>query len=326
MDRAQGNWVRMLALACALAGLAVFTASCGIAHGTAEYPTSIARSSTPVTDQSHSPSAEPREPSALSQPRSPTPTTLASERSAAGAGLEKYPWPVEPSDGRACQAPARHEPTPLMLATAPGDGRDVLLLGDSLFRETPRHSTEPSSTIVRHVLAKRGWNPIVVCWGGKGVEWGVDQVTLLRQRGVIPARVVIGLGTNDLFLGHAAPEEFRALVALMLEEVAISRLPGEPAPDVLWIDQWVDLSMAAANAAALPQYDDMSGYVDYNAVLDQECTQARNCRIVNWNEAAAQAIDGGKSIAVEGLDGIHLTDAGSRERAQAVARVLAEDS
>lgn len=221
-----------------------------------------------------------------------------------------------------CDRPVWQEPTDAERSTTPGHGADVLLLGDSLFRETERGEDKPSSVIVDRILRRDGWNPTVVCWGGKQIGWGLTQAERLGRLGLIPDRVVVSLGTNDLFLGHLSSRQFGRRVGHLLTALAAGRAGNQP--QVYWIDQWVDLDRAADYSARNPGRDDMSAYPSYNSVLRRVCTVARHCVVVPWSIAVEEFHGDTRDLIDPQLDGIHLSQVGSRLRAETIAVTLGE--
>lgn len=95
-------------------------------------------------------------------------------------------WTTE-GDPRACSAPVW--PAKATVG-APGEGRRVLVIGDSLVREA-------KSDILRG-LRDSGWTPTIRCFGGKRLDWALAQIDRARTIGQLPEVVVIVMGTNDM--------------------------------------------------------------------------------------------------------------------------------
>jgi lysophospholipase L1-like esterase len=76
------------------------------------------------------------------------------------------------------------------VAGSPGEGRRVLVIGDSLTRESRQD-------LIREMRAQ-GWTPTIRCWGGKRLDWGLAQLKRAKSLGQLPEIVVLGLGTNDM--------------------------------------------------------------------------------------------------------------------------------
>lgn len=95
-------------------------------------------------------------------------------------------WRTE-GDARACRAPLSFDP---MVARGPGQGKKVLVIGDSVTRD--------SRSMLTKALKSAGWNPVIRCFGGKRINWGISQLRDQRVWEGIPNTVVIALGTNDM--------------------------------------------------------------------------------------------------------------------------------
>ncbi len=90
-------------------------------------------------------------------------------------------------DPRACSAPTWGKDMP---AAGPGNGRRVVVIGDSLTRE--------SRSSLEKLLRTSGWNPTVRCFGGKRLDWAQAQVREQRKWKGLPSTVIIAIGTNDM--------------------------------------------------------------------------------------------------------------------------------
>jgi lysophospholipase L1-like esterase len=77
-----------------------------------------------------------------------------------------------------------------MVARGPGQGKKVLVIGDSVTRD--------SRSMLTKALKSAGWNPVIRCFGGKRINWGISQLRDQRVWEGIPNTVVIALGTNDM--------------------------------------------------------------------------------------------------------------------------------
>lgn len=105
----------------------------------------------------------------------------------AATAAERDPGWSDEGDQRACSAPI----WPSQIAQGqPGQGRRVLVIGDSLARES-------KGDIVRG-LRRSGWTPTIRCFGGKRLDWALGQVNRARALGQLPEFVVIVMGTNDM--------------------------------------------------------------------------------------------------------------------------------
>ncbi len=82
----------------------------------------------------------------------------------------------------------------------------MLVIGDSLMREVSLQSGPgiPTSPKVKAALAEAGGTPTVVCWKGRTTEWTREQVDTLAKACLLPRRVVIATGTNDMWIDDAS--------------------------------------------------------------------------------------------------------------------------
>jgi hypothetical protein len=90
-------------------------------------------------------------------------------------------------DVRACGAPLSFDVTN---PRGPGQGEKVLVIGDSVTRD--------SRTMLTKALKSSGWNPVIRCFGGKRIDWGMSQIRDQRAWEGVPQTVVIALGINDM--------------------------------------------------------------------------------------------------------------------------------
>ena len=95
-------------------------------------------------------------------------------------------WRAE-GDQRACSAPRWSAD---LAPVGPGAGRRVVVIGDSLTRE--------SQGSLHKLLRKSGWNPTIRCFGGKRLDWALDQIRDQKSWRGMPDHVVIAMGTNDM--------------------------------------------------------------------------------------------------------------------------------
>lgn len=246
-------------------------------------------------------------------PPGPIPAT-ATAPSPTGPVVGDYPWDPPAGEGKACPRPAPPA------GTAATEAGRVLVLGDSLVRETPRYSTLAPATRLSAALEARGWLPTIVCYGGKSTTWGTDQLPLLRDHGLAARRLIVSLGTNDLFLQHQPAAVFEQRVRRLLDSVATTF----DATEVWWVDLWVDLPQARALHRRDPAYDDMATFPAYNAALRRACSAVTSCHVITWSQHATTAASAGTNLSEPGLDGVHLSAEGSRQRAELVAAALGD--
>lgn len=103
-------------------------------------------------------------------------------------GPRKDPqWTTE-GDPRACSGPIW--PRQTNATPGPGEGRRVLVIGDSLTRN--------ARTPLTRKLRQSGWTPTVRCFGGKRLDWAISQAKRAKEIDQLPGTVVIAIGTNDM--------------------------------------------------------------------------------------------------------------------------------
>ena len=127
-------------------------------------------------------------------------------------------WSTE-GDPRACSAPIwpKRENT----TAGPGQGRRVVVIGDSLTREAREPLTKK--------LRAQGWTPTIRCFGGKRLDWAIAQVRRAKAIDQLPSVVVISMGTNDMrWIDRARTKaRMRELVDLLGDKRTI-----------LWVDTY----------------------------------------------------------------------------------------
>ena len=170
---------------------------------------------------------------------------------------------------------------------APGQGRRVLVIGDSLTRE--------SRTLTARGMRASGWTPTFRCWGSRRLDWGIDQVARARELDQLPSFVILALGTNDISWETPATTERRL-------EALLDRLG--PRRHVLWVDLHLTRS-AWLNARA-----DW-----FNDLLRRKARTHRNLEVVSWHRVA-------RANGIRGWDGIHYGPSGYRLRARTVLAAL----
>lgn len=146
-------------------------------------------------------------------------TVVAGAPAQAADGPRKDPaWSTE-GDPRACSAPIW--PKTANGTPGPGQGRRVLVIGDSLTRE----AREP----LTRKLRADGWTPTIRCFGGKRLDWAMSQVRRAKAIDQLPDVVVISIGTNDMrWIDRGRTKaRMRELVELLGDERTI-----------LWVDTY----------------------------------------------------------------------------------------
>jgi lysophospholipase L1-like esterase len=169
----------------------------------------------------------------------------------------------------------------------PGGGRRVLVIGDSLTRE--------SRTLTAKGMRRDGWTPTFRCWGSRRLDWGIDQVVRSRQIGQLPKHVIIALGTNDISWETQETTERR--VRALLDRLGPNRT-------VLWVDLHLTRSAWLDARAAW-----------FNDLLRRLERQRPNLTVVDWHRVA-------RANGIRGGDGIHYGPSGYRLRARTVLAAL----
>jgi lysophospholipase L1-like esterase len=169
----------------------------------------------------------------------------------------------------------------------PGGGRHVLVIGDSLTRE--------SLTLTARGMRRNGWTPTFRCWGSRRLDWGIDQVVRSRQLRQLPKHVVVALGTNDISWETQETTERR--VRALLDRLGPDRT-------VLWVDLHLTRSAWLDARAAW-----------FNDLLRRLERQRPNLTVVGWHKVA-------RAHGIRGWDGIHYGPFGYRLRARTVLQAL----
>ena len=169
----------------------------------------------------------------------------------------------------------------------PGGGRRVLVLGDSLTRE--------SRTLTARGMRAAGWTPSFRCWGSRRLDWGIDQVARARQLRQLPKYVIVALGTNDISWETPATTERR--VRALLDRLG-------PGREVIWVDLHLTRSTWLNARAAW-----------FNALIRRFEAQRGNLTVVDWHRMA-------RAKGIHGWDGIHYGPYGYRLRARTVLSAL----
>lgn len=230
-----------------------------------------------------SPSASQGLPSSSAGESAPGGASPAATRPAAIPDATDRAWPRNPP-WDACPRPIwPGEPA----TGAPGNGRRVLVLGDSLTRE--------SRVQTARLLRASGWTPTFRCWGSKRLDWGLQQLARARDLEQLPGVVVVALGTNDISWESPATTERR--VRTMLDRLG-------PRRQVLWVDLDVDHSAFSRARADW-----------FNRMIRSLAAKRPQLTVVDWEKKA-------RGARAWRSDGIHYGAAGYRLRAQVVAEAV----
>lgn len=202
----------------------------------------------------------------------------------AEAGPVKDPkWPKR-IGWKGCPAP--RWPSALN-AGAPGQGRRILIIGDSLTRDSRKETMQ--------LLKASGWTPTVRCWGGRRLDWASAQVARAKKLDQLPGIVVIAIGTNDM-----------RWIARSVTEQRVRRLLDQLGPkrQILWV-----------NTLASPGGGDRFNRAKqrwFNRMLERVAKKHLNLQVLDW-AAFGLAQD------VRFANALHLNDRGNRIRAEFVS-------
>ena len=233
----------------------------------------------PLVSSSPAPDPLDPDPSATPIPTTPSPAPSAPPK----PDRVDRQWPRNPP-WDACPRPVWPGETS---TGAPGNGRRVLIVGDSLTRE--------SRVATAKRLRASGWTPTFRCWGSRRLDWGIAQVRRAKELGQLPGVVVMALGTNDVSWEPLATTQARVRTLM--------RILG-PKRQVLWVNLDVDYSAYSASRALW-----------FNAMIQREAAARDNLTVVPWRRIA-RAERAGR------FDGIHYGSFGYRLRARTVAEAV----
>ena len=215
-------------------------------------------------------------------PAIPTASAPATIPAAAPDRVDRQ-WPKNPP-WDACPRPVWPGETS---AGMPGGGRRVLVIGDSLTRE--------SLALTAKGMRRNGWTPTFRCWGSRRLDWGIDQVVRSRQIGQLPKHVIVALGTNDI--SWETPQTTERRVRTLLNRLGPNRT-------VLWVDLHLTRSAWLDARAAW-----------FNDLLRRLARERPNLTVVAWHRVA-------RANGIRGWDGIHYGPYGYRLRARTVLEAL----
>ncbi len=188
-------------------------------------------------------------------------------------------------DLRACSAPVWPQSNNV---SGPGAGNRVLVIGDSLTRE--------SADMLKSSLRRSGWVPTIRCFGGKRLDWAIDQVRAQKRWKGVPSTVIVAMGTNDMRWIDRGRTTDR--VDQLLDQLG-------PHRNVLWINTF------GGNGDRFSK--DKQRW--FNQMLDRKASKRSNVVVMPWDEIAAK----GK---VKLSSAIHYTYPGYRLRTQETVSLL----
>jgi lysophospholipase L1-like esterase len=167
---------------------------------------------------------------------------------------------------------------------APGQGRRVLIIGDSLTRDSRKDSLA--------LLQDSGWTPTVRCWGGKRLDWASAQVARAKKLNQLPGIVVIAIGTNDMRWIERSVTEQR--VRGLLDQIG-------PKRQVLWVNTLASPGGGDRFTRAKQRW--------FNRMLERVAKKHPNLDVLDW-----AAYGRAQNVGFSGA--LHLNDRGNRIRAE----------
>jgi hypothetical protein len=162
-------------------------------------------------------------------------------------------------DVRACSAPRSFD---VANPRGPGQGERVLVIGDSVTRD--------SRTMLTKALKSSGWNPVIRCFGGKRIDWGMSQIRDQRDWKGVPQTVVIALGTNDM--RWIDKRTTKARIDKILDQLG-------PTRNVLWVNLY------GGNGDRFSK----SKQVWFNSTLKKIASKRPNVHVFPWATHAQAA-------------------------------------
>lgn len=277
-----------------LLGLAILALSAC----SAPEPASLAADTPPAETSSMEPEAQPTTTPPKSSPESTVrPTASPAYRTGSDVRQiwESFPW--GPDDGLACPAPGY---SPGIDEDPAGPGV-VVVVGDSLIRE--------ARAAITNSLAEVGFDVVFVCWGGKNLQWGLEQIAAMRALDVMPACLVVNLGTNDLKGTTAQGLADAVPMAAVSERLTGLLTEIADVPDVFVVDLAADLSLAPGTMAEVGEAPTV-----WQAAVSQTGVGVA----IPWSDVAAE----GGFI---GSDGIHDSVEGQYARASVITEYVVRD-
>ena len=210
-------------------------------------------------------------------------TALVAVPASANEGPRKDAAWTTNGDPRACSAPIW--PRALNERPGPGDGRRVLVIGDSL----TRNGRDP---LIQNLRAE-GWTPTVRCFGGKRLDWAIAQARRAKAIDQLPGVVVIAVGTNDMrWIDRGRT---KARMDQLIEILG-------PRRTVLWVDTY------ASGGDRFTREKERW----FNRQVRRLAAEHENVHAIDWGNYA-------RSTGVRFADALHYTSAGNRRWATRVS-------
>lgn len=184
--------------------------------------------------------------------------SLSSGGSPVVAGQSDPSWRTG-GDVRACSAPLSFK---VKDPRGPGQGKKVLVIGDSVTRD--------SRTMLTKALKSSGWNPVIRCFGGKRIDWGFAQIRDQRAWEGVPKTVILALGTNDMRWNDRSST--RARINKILDQLG-------PTRNVLWVNLYGE------NGDRFSK----SKQSWFNSTIKKIASQRSNVHVLPWAAQAHEA-------------------------------------
>ncbi|MFB6724973.1 hypothetical protein ACFCV3_32650 [Kribbella sp. NPDC056345] len=181
-------------------------------------------------------------------------------------------------------------------ATVRGDG--VFMFGDSI-------AVQDGPALEQLVAAQTGTPVAVHDWSGQPASAGVDALADWSRKYGLPDRIVMAVGTNDIF----APAAFATEVEQAMKIAGPKRTV-----------YWVNVHANRWGLSAAVQSADRANSALINKALDQAAARHPNLHVVRWSEfLSARSGQVTKYL----RDGIHTTQpTGQRARNALIAQAL----
>jgi hypothetical protein len=150
--------------------------------------------------------------------------------------------------------------------------------------------------MLRTTLRKSGWTPTIRCFGGKRIDWAIDQLREQKTWKGIPQTVIIAMGTNDMRWID------RRITSQRIDDL-LNRLG--PNRNVMWINTF------GGNGDRFSKQKQKW----FNNTLDAEVAKRPNVIVMPWDQIA-------KTANVKLSSAIHYTYPGYRLRTRETVRLL----
>ncbi|MEV0283927.1 MULTISPECIES: hypothetical protein [unclassified Kribbella] len=174
----------------------------------------------------------------------------------------------------------------------------VFMFGDSIAVQ--------DGPALEELLASRTGDAIAVHdWSGQPASAAVDALADWERRFGLPSRIVMAVGSNDIF----DPPAFAAQVERAMHIAGPSRTV-----------YWVNVHVSRVRVPSAVRSADLANSAWVNQQLEQAAVRHPNLRIVRWNEFLAVQADGAAKYL---RDGVHTSQLGQQARNELIVEALA---